>query len=105
MLRKGFLHRDVSIGNALMLDPPVTVKPFKAQSIEELMTRLSLGYEGDLARYANLLEDVVKKMGSPDECHGFVIDGDMAASLDGYFAFRHTGEISVSMPRRVEKSS
>ena len=88
-----------------MLDPPVTMKSFEAQSIEELMTRLSLEYEGDLARYANLLEEVVKKMGSPGECHGFVIDGDMAASLDGYFAPRDTGERSVSMSRRVEESS
>ena len=75
MLRKGFLHRDVSFSNTLMLDPPVTMKPFEARSIKEFMTQLSLEYEGELARYANLLEDVIKKMGFPEACYGFVVDG------------------------------
>ena len=97
MLRRGFLHRDVSIGNTLMLDPPVTRKPFQAQTIEELMERLTLRYEGDLAAYAKLLEDVIKKMGDLEECHGFMIDGDMAAKLEGYFTSRDTGEASVSV--------
>ncbi|KAF9643513.1 hypothetical protein BDM02DRAFT_3104306, partial [Thelephora ganbajun] len=38
-LLKGFLHRDISIGNVLMLDPPVTTKPFESETpaVEQLM--------------------------------------------------------------------
>jgi len=97
MLRRGFLHRDVSIGNTLMLDPPVTTKPFEAQSIKQLMTELSLQYEGELAKSTKLLEDTVQKVGHSDKCHGFIIDGDMAASLEGYFTSRGTGEVTVSI--------
>ena len=101
MLRSGFLHRDVSIGNTLMLDPPVTMKPFEAQVIEELTTRLSLefGGGGELTKYTTRLEDIIRKIGFPDKCHGFIIDGDMAADLEGYFTSRKTGEVSVSMRR------
>ena len=97
MLRKGFLHRDVSIGNTLMLDPPVVVKPFETRTIEELMTRLSLQYEDELATHADLLGDMIMKMGMVDECRGFVIDGDMAAPLKDYFTSRDHGERSVSI--------
>ena len=94
MLRAGFLHRDVSIGNTLMLDPPL---PFEARTIEQLMARLSLQHEDELAKYVNLLEDAIKKTGYLDKCHGFLIDGDMAAKLEGYFTMRDTGEVSVSI--------
>jgi len=95
MLIKGFLHRDVSIGNTLMLDPPVTTKPFTLPTIEELVARLSIGPENDLGKYLGLLEDVIKEMGFSDKCHGFIIDGDMAAKLKGYFTLRDTKEASV----------
>jgi hypothetical protein len=98
MLRKGFLHRDISIGNVLMLDPPVTMRPFEVRSMEQLMVQLSLQYEDELARHANLLEDATEKLDFSDKCHGFLTDGDMAASLEGYFTPRDTGEICVSMP-------
>ena len=96
MLIKEFLHRDVSIGNTLMLDPPVTTNPLTLSTIEDLMANLSIGYENDLGKYVRLLEGVIKKMGFADKCHGFIIDGDMAAKLDGYFAPRDTNEASVS---------
>lgn len=35
-------HREVSIGNIPMLDPPVTTKPLEAQPTEQLMTQLSM---------------------------------------------------------------
>ena len=97
MLRRGFLHRDVSIGNTLMLDPPVTMGPFRAREIKQLATRFSPQYEGDLAKYVKLLEDAIEEVGHMDKCRGFVIDGDMAASLDDYFAPRDMGEVSVSV--------
>ena len=96
MLRKGFLHRDVSIGNTLMLDPPVTMKPFETRAVEELMTQLSLQYGDELTTHADLLGDMIKKIGLADKCHGFVIDGDMAAPLKDYFTSRDHGERSVS---------
>lgn len=37
-----FLHGDISITTILMLDPPVTMKPFEARVIEQLVMRLSL---------------------------------------------------------------
>ena len=59
-MRRGFLHRDVSIGNTLMLDPPVTTKPFQVQVVNQLMIQLSLQYEDELTRCAKLLEDAIK---------------------------------------------
>ena len=97
MLRRGFLHRDVSIGNTLMLDPPVMMGPFRAREVKQLMTQLPLRYEGDLARYARLLEDEIEGVDHMDKCCGFIIDGDMAASLDDYFTPRDMGEVSVSV--------
>ena len=96
MLRRGFLHRDVSIGNTLMLDPPVTANPFEVRTIEQLMTQLSLQYEDELAKYAEMLEGAIKKVGHSDECHGFVIDGDMTATLEGHFTGGGTREYPPS---------
>ena len=89
ILEKGFLHRDISIGNTLMLDPPATMKPFEAQT--------SLLDVDESSGYAKLLEDAVRKMDFSEGCHGFVTDGDMAAKLEGYFTPRVTGETSVGM--------
>jgi hypothetical protein len=96
MLIKGFLHRDISIDNTLGLDPPVMMKPFEAQPIEERMAQLSLQDKKGLDIYIKRLEGVIRKMSFSGECRGFVLDGDMAATLAGYFTPRDTGEISVS---------
>ena len=90
ILKKGFLHRDISIGNTLMLEPPLKLDP------SELFL-LGNKDEVKLNEYIKQLEETVKKMGLSEECHGFVIDGDMAASLDGYFTPRKTGEIYVGV--------
>jgi len=97
MLRRGSLHRDVSIDNILMLDPPVTMKPFEVWTAEQLMTQLSLEQGGGLNKYVELLEGAIKKVGHSNECHGIVIDRDLSASLDGSFTSRDTGEISVGI--------
>jgi len=39
MLKMGILHRDINIGNVLMLDPPVT-RPPRAWTMEQLVTQL-----------------------------------------------------------------
>jgi hypothetical protein len=92
MLRRGFLQRDVSIGNVLQLDPPVTMTPFGAGSLEGFMAGHTL-QDNDLVTQAKLLETLI---GRKTECHGFIIDGDMAARLEGYFTLHDTGERSVS---------
>ena len=70
-----------------MLDPPVKMKPFEAKppSSDELKV------------FVKQLEDAVKMVDFPGGCHGFVIDGDMAAELEGYFTSREIGERSVGM--------
>ena len=102
MLRKGFLHRDISIGNVPMLDPPVVMEPFAEWTIEQRVAQLHL-QDGttELDKYV----DLVEKMGSPNQCHGFVIDGDMAARLEDCFTLRDAEEISVGTPDCVGKPS
>ena len=99
-LRKGFLHRDISIGNALMLDPPVKMEPFAKETLEQRMAQLRLR-ETKLADHVALLEKMIDELGSPDMCRGFFIDGDMAAPLEDYFTERRMGEKSVGTPNCV----
>ena len=96
ILKKGFLHRDISIGNILMLEPLLKLDPSK-------LFPLGDENENELNKYIKQLEGTVEKMGLSKECHGFVIDGDMAASLDGYFTPRKTGERSVGVFSDVGK--
>ena len=102
MLRIGFLHRDISIGNVLMLKLPVEMEPFEEWTIEKLMEQLHF-QDGtpELTKYVNLVEKMVKEMDSPNQCRGFVTDGDMAACLESYFTSRDTGERSVGTPNCV----
>jgi hypothetical protein len=103
MLLKRFLQRDISIGNVLLLDPPVETDRFAESSIEQLMARLSLqGVDPDkLSKYLELVEKMTKGLDRPNKCCGFVIDGDMAADLNYYFTSREMGEKSVGMPNCV----
>ncbi|KAF9650144.1 hypothetical protein BDM02DRAFT_1513122 [Thelephora ganbajun] len=99
MMLKGFLHRDISIGNVLILDPPMTTKPFESETpvVEQLMAQPPLedddqrrAHEDELARHAELLAQTIKEIGPLDKCHGFILDGDMAVRLEGYFTSRET---------------
>ena len=103
MLRKGFLHRDISIGNVLQLDPSVRMTPFEVQPTEEYTTQISPQHKDELARHADLLEVAIEKVGSLDKCHGFVTDDDMAARLEGYFTSGDMEDGSVSIPNCVEE--
>jgi len=102
-LKKGFLHRDISIGNALMLDPPVKMEPFAEEALEQCMARLCLQEKTELAGYVALLKEMIEKLGSQDMCRGFFIDGDMAASLKDCFTQRHVREKSVGTPNCTEE--
>ena len=86
ILRKGSLHRDISIDNVLMLDPPVKMEPF-TETLEQRMARLHFREEAKLADYVNLVEKMIKEMDSTNMCYGLVIDGDMAARLEDSLAF------------------
>jgi len=98
MLKMGLLHGDIGIDKVLMLDPPVT-KPFGAWTMEQLVTQLRFQDGGGrLAKHVNLLENMIKELGSPDKCYGFVIGGDMATCLEGYSGLRNTGGRYVGMP-------
>jgi len=100
-LRKGFLHRDISIGNALMLDPPVKMEPFAEEALEQHTAQLCLQEETKLDHYVALLKKMIKELGPQDLCRGFSIDGDMAASLEDYFTPRSMEEKSVGAPNCV----
>jgi len=98
MVRMGFLHRDINIGNVLMLDPPMT-KPFEAWTMEQLVIQLRFQDEGEpLVKYVSLLEQIIMGLGSPGKCHDFVIDGDMAARFEDSLTFGDLRERSVGMP-------
>lgn len=100
MLRRGFLQREVSIGIVLQLDPPVTMKFFGAGSLERFMAGHTF-QDDDLVTQAKLLETLI---GRKTEYHGFIIDGDMAARLEGYLTLHDTGERPVSAPNCAWKN-
>jgi len=95
MLRKGFLQRDISIGNVLRLDPPVEMDPFAEWTLEEQVEQLRLE-DGthELTGYVKSVEKMIEELGSQKKCCGFVIDGDMAACLKDYLTSRDVGERS-----------
>ena len=103
MLRRGFLHGDVSIGNILMVDPLVTMKPLEVWTIEQLMTQLSLENGDEINKDIKLLEIAIKNVGHMGEC--LFVDGDMAAYLEGRFTSRDMGEVSVSIGLAVWESN
>ena len=60
MLKMGFLHGDINIGNVLMLDPPVT-KPSGALTMEQLVTQLRFQDGGEpVAKHVSLLEQTIR---------------------------------------------
>jgi len=96
ILRRGSLHRDISIGNILMLDPPVKMEPF-SETLEQRMARLHLREETKMVNYVNLVEKMIKELDSPNMYCGLVIDGDVAARLEDYSTLDDLRERSVGM--------
>ena len=85
MLGKGFLHGDNSINEVLISDFPVMTKPLKGQTVEELVIQLSLKYGGELIRHANILGNVIEKVGTSDKCRDVIIGGNVVVSLEDHF--------------------
>ncbi|KAJ3778283.1 hypothetical protein FB446DRAFT_714346 [Lentinula raphanica] len=76
MCQKNYQHRDLSIGNILMVDDPITTQPFEIANPNSIQQRIL---------------DRCKDLGIKDRCYGFVIDGDMAVNWNTYFEGKHEG--------------
>ncbi|KAF5361353.1 hypothetical protein D9757_012323 [Collybiopsis confluens] len=84
MCQKGFQHRDISIGNVLMVDNPIESAHFHIDT---------LGDASDRDVRVNILS-LCKDLNISNQCTGFVIDGDMAVNWETYFEGSHTGDKS-----------
>ena len=101
MIQKDYQHRDISIGNILMLDEGVKTKAFEvinlgkhimADDITKKPEELDIGSS---ATWENKLLATLRDLGIIDKCHGFVIDGDMAIKISDYFNQKRDGSPSV----------
>ena len=104
LIQKGYLHRDISIGNVVMVDDAVTTQAFGilktegqnvtvegiAEALQALKTDSSVK-----ATLEDKLTAALHDLGITDKCLGFVIDGDMAIKMDDYFNKEHPGSLSV----------
>jgi len=122
--QRGYLHRDISIGNLLKLMKPARCKRFSALEVigllfnilsseqqKELDNLEDWNYETafrfvandperqELLRIAQDLDIIVDQCGLTTECKAIFTDGDMAAYIPDYFentSVHNTGAISVS---------
>ncbi|KAJ3990712.1 hypothetical protein F5050DRAFT_103123, partial [Lentinula boryana] len=76
MCAKKYQHRDLSIGNVLMVDEPIKTEPFDIPEPDETQREIL-----ELCKILNI----------NDQCTGFVIDGDMAVTWNSYFTEEHLG--------------
>ncbi|KAF5383376.1 hypothetical protein D9757_008426 [Collybiopsis confluens] len=76
MCQKDFQHRDINIGNVLMVDEPIKTERFQIPNPNKTQ---------------KMILDLCKKLNISDDCVGFVIDGDMAVNWATYFEEPHTG--------------
>ncbi|KAF5361345.1 hypothetical protein D9757_012331 [Collybiopsis confluens] len=84
MCQKGYQHRDISIGNVLMVDKPIESAHFRIDTP---------GDASDRDVRVNILS-LCKDLNISNQCTGFVIDGDMAVNWETYFEESHTGDKS-----------
>ena len=104
LIQKGYLHRDISIGNVVMVDDAVTTQAFgilknegqnvTVEGIAEALQALKID-SSTKATLEDRLKDALCDLGITDKCHGFVIDGDMAIKIADYFNKEHSGSHSV----------
>ena len=93
MIQKGYHHRDISIGNIVMVDEAVKTKLFEiiktdtkqdddATDIAEMFKALKINPS---TTWDGKLLATLKDLGISNMCRGFLIDGDMAIKMAGYF--------------------
>ena len=97
LIQKGYLHRDISIGNLVIVEDAVTTKAFEilkndggnatVENITAALQNLKIDSSASSAKdtWEKKLTAVLQDLGTTDECHGFVIDGDMATKMADYF--------------------
>ncbi|KAJ3725692.1 hypothetical protein DFJ43DRAFT_1157426 [Lentinula guzmanii] len=76
MCVKNYQHRDLSIGNVLMVDEPIKTERFDIPNPNETQREIL---------------DLCRELGIDDQCTGLVIDGDMAVNWESYFTEEHVG--------------
>ncbi|TCD62006.1 hypothetical protein EIP91_007624 [Steccherinum ochraceum] len=87
LLRAGYLHRDISIGNVLLLKWPTVMPPFTIQPIGAEETQ-----------NVDKVRDAVNKLGVRDKGRGFVTDGDLCSKLEDHFSVeRRSSTISGTL--------
>ena len=93
MIQQGYQHRDISIGNILMLDEGVKTKAFEiinlgkditVDDITKKLEELKITSHAT-SEWENRLITTLRELEITDMCHGFVIDGDMAIKIPVYF--------------------
>ncbi|KAF9071337.1 hypothetical protein BDP27DRAFT_525929 [Rhodocollybia butyracea] len=80
MCQKQSQHRDLSIGNILMVDEAIECKPFDIPNPDKVQTGIL---------------KVCRELKVDTACNGFVIDGDMAVDWRHYFTKEDTATKSV----------
>jgi hypothetical protein len=104
LIQQGYLHRDISIGNLVMVDDAVTTEAFgilkkenrntTVVGITEALQDLNINFS-EKATWEKRLTAALHDLGNTDKCTGFVIDGDMAIKMNDYFDKEHTDSRSV----------
>ncbi|EIW76053.1 hypothetical protein CONPUDRAFT_169241 [Coniophora puteana RWD-64-598 SS2] len=94
MLRKGFQHRDISIGNVL-LSKAAQRKESVLQKVLDLLSPQRRGEIGERAETLKKIKELLEALEIDDKCKGFVIDGDLSINLSGY-NFKEDGTASRS---------
>jgi len=94
LIQKGYLHRDISIGNLVMVEDAVTTKAFEilknerwnatVEDMTEALQDLKID-SSTMATSEDKLTAALHDLGIADKCNGFVIDNDLAIKLAGYF--------------------
>ncbi|KAF9072254.1 hypothetical protein BDP27DRAFT_1418171 [Rhodocollybia butyracea] len=74
--QQGYQHRDLSIGNVLMVDEPIKSDPFDILNPDEIQGKIL---------------QLVQNLQIGNDCTGFVIDEDMATNWNTYFGESHKG--------------
>ncbi|KAJ3982359.1 hypothetical protein F5890DRAFT_1530154 [Lentinula detonsa] len=76
MCQNDYQHRDLSIGNVLMVDEPIKTRRFDIHKPNETQREIL---------------ELCRKLDINDQCTGFVIDGDMEVTWKSYFTEEHVG--------------